>query len=32
MWEFVNKPEEVISAIKNAADWNKDAINYSTYR
>jgi uncharacterized protein (TIGR00730 family) len=32
MWTFVEKPEEVISALKNAAVWSKDAINFATYR
>lgn len=32
MWTFVNKPEEVISALKNGPSWDKDAIKYATYR
>ncbi len=30
MWEFVDKPEEVINAIKNSVKWNSDAINFAT--
>lgn len=32
MWEFVNEPEEVIPAIKNSEEWNKDAISFATFR
>ncbi len=32
MWTFVNELENVISSIKNAADWNKEVINFATYR
>ena len=29
MWTFVNEPNEVIEAIKNAAEWSKDAIKFA---
>jgi uncharacterized protein (TIGR00730 family) len=32
MWTFVDEPEGVISAIRNAATWNKDAINFAVNR
>ncbi len=32
MWQFVNEPEEVIPAIKNSEEWNKDAISFATFR
>jgi uncharacterized protein (TIGR00730 family) len=32
MWSFVNEPEEVIPALKNASAWNKDALYIATYR
>jgi len=30
MWTFVKEPEDVISCIKDAENWNKDAINFAT--
>ena len=32
MWQFVDEPEDVIPAIKNSAGWDKDAINFATFR
>ena len=32
MWTFVNEPEEVIPALKNASTWNKKALSFATYR
>jgi hypothetical protein len=32
MWTFVNQPEEVIAALRNAEAWTKDALNFATYR
>ena len=32
MWTFVSTPEEVIPAIQNSKQWDKDAISYATYR
>ena len=32
MWTFVNRPEDVITSLKNAANWDKDAINFATFR
>lgn len=32
MWTFVNEPEEVIPALKNASVWNRDAFYFATYR
>ena len=32
MWTFVNEPEDVIYALKNAPDWNEDAIEFATYK
>jgi uncharacterized protein (TIGR00730 family) len=32
MWTFVNEPEDVIYALKNAPDWNEDAIKFATYK
>lgn len=29
MWTFVNEPEDVIHALENAPDWNKDAIKFA---
>lgn len=31
MWQFVDTPEEVIPALKNAPAWDESAINYATY-
>jgi uncharacterized protein (TIGR00730 family) len=30
MWTFVEEPEEVIDAIKNAVSWDKNAIHFAT--
>ena len=30
MWTFVDEPEEVIDAIKNAKTWDEGAINFAT--
>ncbi|MGB0431624.1 MAG: TIGR00730 family Rossman fold protein [Bacteroidia bacterium] len=32
MWDFVNEPEEVITAIKNAQKWSREAINMASYQ
>lgn len=32
IWEFVQTPEEVIPAIKNAKDWDANAIKFATNR
>lgn len=32
MWTFVNEPEDVIYALKNAPDWNEGAIKFATYK
>lgn len=32
MWTFVNEPKKVITALKKSVKWNKDAINFATYR
>ena len=32
MWTFVDKPEEVIPAVKNAVSWGKEAINFALNR
>lgn len=32
MWRFVDTPEEVIPALLNSPEWDKDAIKYATYR
>ena len=32
MWTFVDEPEEVILAIKNALNWDKSAIHFATNR
>lgn len=32
IWEFIQTSEEVISAIKNAKDWDADAIKFATNR
>lgn len=32
MWQFVDKPEEIISALKNAPAWSKDAIKFAACR
>jgi uncharacterized protein (TIGR00730 family) len=29
MWSFVDRPEEVLPALKNAQKWSKDAINFA---
>lgn len=31
MWQFVNKPEEVLPALLKAPEWDEDAIKYATY-
>ena len=30
MWTFIDKPNQVINALKNASDWDKNAINFAT--
>ena len=32
MWTVVNEPEDVIYALKNAPDWDEDAIKFATYK
>lgn len=32
MWQFVNEPEDIISALKNAPAWSKDAIKFAACR
>ena len=32
MWTFVNEPEEVMSALKSAKEWSKDAIEFATLK
>lgn len=32
MWTFVNEPEEVVPALISAGDWDRDAINFASYR
>lgn len=32
MWTFVDEPEQVIYAIKNAVKWDEGAIGFATYR
>ncbi len=32
MWTFVDEPEEVIPAIKNASSWSKEALSFATNR
>lgn len=32
MWQFVDQPEEVIPALLNSPDWDRDAIKFATYR
>jgi len=32
MWTFVNEPEQIIPAIKNAPEWDESAISFATYR
>lgn len=32
MWTFVETPEQVVEAIRNAPQWDKDAINFATKR
>jgi uncharacterized protein (TIGR00730 family) len=32
MWTFVDNPEDVIPALNSAGEWDKDAINFATYR
>jgi uncharacterized protein (TIGR00730 family) len=32
MWTFVDEPEEVIPAVKNASSWSKEALNFATNR
>ena len=32
MWTFVDEPEDVIYALKNAPDWDEDAIKFATYK
>lgn len=32
MWQFVDYPEEVIPALLNSPEWDKDAIKFATYR
>ncbi len=32
MWTFVNEPEEVIKAIKEAPAWNENAIKFAAIK
>lgn len=32
MWQFVNEPEDIISALKSAPAWSKDAIKFAACR